>query len=523
MSRKLDKNALISETALEFRGEPRMHKSAALLLVFALLAASCLITLSVANADDKTIVVPDDYPTIAAAIGNASNGDTILVKSGTYTQQTLEVNKSLTITSEHVGGATIILHPPQVPENILGTTMMVYVNPIDIKADKVTLSGFVLTSDGGTMFATGERIQITNNKIETWGVVIQGNGSRIADNKMATVTIIGSNQTITDNYLSDLSVTGSFNLIARNHGRGMTLTGSNNVVNQNSFFVNVGTDGGSVSGILLSEGDHNIISNNTAIGMGTGIAIGYTGSGGSYNIFAGNAVEEAGLWGILMGNGAFNVFYGNFIANNRGFGHDGYGLALGGNHQVVQSNLFFHNTFMNNSRNFGTNWGINGVNSFDNGTEGNYWDDYLTKYPNATEVGHSGIGDTPYWVYSDGSDNCPLLNRPDVTGAIPALPEPWLTLVPIIELADPSLTFMSSSKPDPTAALSSSPTPTPIPSPISTSPPTPIQESTPPPEPEPQLEPEPEPFPTTLVASASVATIAVVSVALLVYFKKHKH
>jgi nitrous oxidase accessory protein len=497
-----------------------MRKSVAMLLVFALLAALCLITFLPVQAESRTIVVPDNYSTITEAIGNASNGDTILVKSGIYTQQTLEINKSLTITSEHVGGATIVLHPPQVPENLLGTTIMVYVHPIDIQADKVKLSGFVLTSDGGTLFANGEQIQITNNKMETWGVVIQGNGSRIADNKMATVTIVGSNQTVTDNYLSGLSVTGSFNLIARNRGRGMTLTGSNNVVNQNSFFVNVGTDGGSVSGILLSEGDHNIISNNTAIGMGTGIAIGYTGSGGSYNIFAGNTVEEAGLWGILMGNGSFNVFYGNFIANNRGSGHDGYGLALGGNHQVVQTNLFFHNTLMNNSRNFGTNWDINGVNSFDNGTEGNYWDDYLTKYPNATEVGHSGIGDTPYWVYSDGSDNYPLLNRPDVIGAIPALPEPWLTLVPIIELADPSLTFMSSSKPGPTATPSPSPTPTPIPSPISTSPPTPIQESTPPPEPEPQL--EPEPFPTALVASASVATFAVVGVGLLVHIKKRK-
>jgi N-acetylneuraminic acid mutarotase len=34
---------------------------------------------------------------------------------------------------------------------------------------------------------------------------------------------------------------------------------------------------------------------------------------------------------------------------------------------------------------------------------------------------------------------------------------------------------------------------------------------------------EPEPFPTVLVATAAVATIAVVSVALLVYFKKRKH
>jgi len=503
-----------------------MNKSCVFLLVFIFLSASCAIAALPVQAESRTIVVPSDYPTIAAAIGNAKNGDTILVKSGTYTAETLEINKSLTITSEQIGGASIILHPPQVPENIFSTTIMVYVNPIKIEADSVALSGFVITSDGGSLSATGDQIQLTNNKIGTWGVRVTGNGCRVASNTMATAIVIltGSNQTITDNDLSSLSVTGSFNLIARNHGRGMTLTGSNNIVNQNSFFVNVGTDGGSISGILLSAGDHNIISNNTAIGMGTGIAVGYTGSGGSYNIFAGNTVEEAGLWGILMGNGSFNVFYGNLVANNKGFGHDGYGLALGGNHQVVQSNLFFHNTFMNNSRNFGTNWGINGVNSFDNGTEGNYWDDYLTKYPNATEVGHSGIGDTPYWVYRDGIDNYPLLNQPNVTGVIPVLPEPWLTLVPIIELIDPSLAFVPSSKPAPAPTLSPSPTSTPIPNPTSTSPPTPIQESSPPPEPErsPETTAEPEPFPTALV-SASIATATIVGLGPLVYFKKRKH
>jgi parallel beta-helix repeat protein len=242
----------------------------------------------------------------------------------------------------------------------------------------------------------------------------------------------------------------------------MKLTGSNNVVNQNYFNVNPGSDGGSVTGVHLLAGDHNIISNNTAIGMGTGIAVGDGDPGGSYNIFAGNTVEKAGILGIIMGNGSYNVFFGNLIANNKEVDHDGYGLALGGRHQQVQSNLFFHNTFMNNFKNFGTNWDINGVNFFDNGTEGNYWDDYLTKYPNATEVGYSGIGDIPYWVYRDGSDNYPLMNKPDVTGVVPVLPEPWLTLVPIIELTDPSLTFVPSSKPDATATLSPSLSPTPL-------------------------------------------------------------
>jgi parallel beta-helix repeat protein len=41
------------------------------------------------------------------------------------------------------------------------------------------------------------------------------------------------------------------------------------------------------------------------------------------------------------------------------------------------------------------------LNYWDNGTVGNYWANYLTKYPNASEIDNSGIGDTPYQVEQD--------------------------------------------------------------------------------------------------------------------------
>jgi parallel beta-helix repeat protein len=223
----------------------------------------------------------------------------------------------------------------------------------------------------------------------------------------------------------------------------MILNGSYNLISQNSFSIIPGSDGGSVSGINILSGNHNTVSNNTLYGQGTGIAVGLTGPGGSYNLFLGNTVENAGLWGILMGNGSYNVFYGNLIANNRGFGHDGYGLALGGNHLQVNSNLFYHNEFVNNSRNFGVNWDVNGIYFFDSGKEGNYWDDYLTQNPNSTPT-TSGIGDKPYLVFATATrpfyDNYPLMNKPDVTGIFPILPEPWLSLVQITVLSEPQPT-----------------------------------------------------------------------------------
>ncbi|HEX7482376.1 MAG TPA: hypothetical protein VF350_02785, partial [Candidatus Bathyarchaeia archaeon] len=47
------------------------------------------------------IVVPDNYSTVAAAIGNASNGDTILIRSGIYVESSLTINKTFSLIGEN--------------------------------------------------------------------------------------------------------------------------------------------------------------------------------------------------------------------------------------------------------------------------------------------------------------------------------------------------------------------------------------------------------------------------------------
>lgn len=46
--------------------------------------------------------------------------------------------------------------------------------------------------------------------------------------------------------------------------------------------------------------------------------------------------------------------------------------------------------------------------SWDNGSVGNFWDDYQTKYPNATELTDSGVGSTPYLIDENNTDHYPL-------------------------------------------------------------------------------------------------------------------
>jgi len=411
-----------------------IHKSFTIALTTLFLLCIVTIPTTTVKAAPKTITVPTSYPTISEAIGNATNGETILVKSGTYTEQTIEINKSLTIMPEKNNRVTIDFHPPQSPETFFGVTMMVYANPITIEADNVKLSGFTIRSDGGDISANGNQIQIINNIIgnETIPINLQlnGDGTQIISNTIAghnQLTLTGSNQTVADNYLGGLTITGSANFITGNTAGSIMLAGTRNVVSGNSLNINRYDSG---YGIELN-GDYNFISNNTEAGNDAGIAVGYAiNTSGSYNIFAGNTVEEAGLWGILMGGGSYNVFYGNLVANCGGLGHDGYGLALGEeNIESATNNLFFGNIFMNNSKNFGENWQTLGYNSFDNGKEGNYWDDYLSKYPNATEVDNSGIGNTPYFVYSNVTDNYPLVKEPNASDALPTLPSPWSSLL----------------------------------------------------------------------------------------------
>lgn len=49
--------------------------------------------------------------------------------------------------------------------------------------------------------------------------------------------------------------------------------------------------------------------------------------------------------------------------------------------------------------------------SWDNGSIGNYWSNYSIKYPNAHEMGNTGIGNTPYVFNSYNVDNYPLLHE----------------------------------------------------------------------------------------------------------------
>ena len=154
---------------------------------------------------------------------------------------------------------------------------------------------------------------------------------------------------------------------------------------------------GATSGITLEFSDENILDGNIIFGGSTGI--GFVGS--NKNTVRKNVVTEC------------------------------EGLALGVALNTAQ-NLFYLNSFFNNTRNVKENrpeYTMFPTNIWDNGTVGNYWDDY-----SGTDSNGDGIGDTPYIIDDDNQDNYPL-TEPYAIPEYPSLMPMLITLVAIIAIA----------------------------------------------------------------------------------------
>jgi hypothetical protein len=376
-----------------------MSRTVALLLVLVFLTASCVIAPLPVTADSRTIIVPDHYSTITEAIANAGNGDTIFVKKGMYEEKTLEINKTLSLIGENVNNTIIKLYPPYNETWILSQSFFSFSNAITINANNVRLSNLtiVIAAPGGYIATIGDMTQIIGNNITTGsetGLVVSGSYCNITDN-----TSSGS-----------INLSGFHNIIARNSVYRITINKDLNAISNNT-----------ISSVQLSNANNNVVYEN-------------------------NILTTTADYGVhIVENSSHNIIHSNNI------------LALLNdveiNSKSAESNTFYHNNFLIKYRNEPARlytYNLTLVNFWDNGKEGNYWENY-----NGTDANGDGIGDTPYIIDADNVDRYPLMAPFDVENDTIVLPPP-------------------------------------------------------------------EPFPTILIAAAAV-TAAVISVGLLVYFKKRHH
>jgi parallel beta-helix repeat protein len=378
-----------------------MHRSITLLLILVFLTASSIATPLPVKARPLTIVVPDDYATIQDAINAADEGATIFVRKGTYEypeNQTLTIEKTLSLKGEDPDSTILNLHPPWVPTGRFcvpsggipsGGTLLEpvyeYDEPIKILASNVTFSGFTITSNAGRFYVAGESNQIIDNII-----------------------------------MIELCVTGCYQNIAQNTvivgigARAIGCYGSFNTIAENRI---VGKGG---EGIVIGGSSSNKIHNNTVTDSNCGIGL-YDCAPYAVNdnaVFY-NTVKNCstGLGVTLSSNSINNIFYANTLACNN------IGLS---SKSKVSNSTFYHNNFISNVAQVWTGYEsvYFATDNFDNGAEGNYWSDY-----NGTDSKNDGLGDTPYIIDDNRQDYYPLMAPFDIDSVMTELPD-WASPEP---------------------------------------------------------------------------------------------
>jgi parallel beta-helix repeat protein len=224
---------------------------------------------------------------------------------------------------------------------------------------------------------------ITNNNYD--GISLSySSGNIISGNNIAA-----NNQGI-DLFHSSSSIISGNNITNNDDGIHIWYSSKNSMAG-NTITANSGV------GISLSESsNNNSISGNNLRNNYGGIGLGSS----SNNTLTRNNITNNSYYGFSLSYSSGNIISGNNITNNKLYGIQ---LLYSSN-----NNSIYHNNFINNLEQV---YSSKLTNTWDDGypSGGNYWSDYLTRYPNATEIDHTGIGDISYEINANNTDHYPLM------------------------------------------------------------------------------------------------------------------
>lgn len=293
-------------------------------IVIILLVLLAFFVMASAQSRAKTISVPADYGSIQEAINHSAKGDTIIVDSGTYTENVI-IDRAVTVTGRDTGQGLPVVDGR-------GN------NGITIKVGSVTLQGFqVINANYGILVRCDFQNSASYNNVigntisqSSYGLIADGYvnvvGNTANDNKYTGIKVATSGADVTGNTANDNGDNGFFI-----HGC-FNVNIAGNTANDNHLY-----------GILLAGPDvkDNLVTGNTANRNQNGIGVSEC-TNVTLKSNTANSNKFAGIY--LLGDARNNVVSGN-TANNNVY----VGICLD-NTENVMDNTIKGNTVYNNSK-----------------------------------------------------------------------------------------------------------------------------------------------------------------------------
>ena len=363
---------------------------AALFLLIGMLGSG-----AVAPVQAAVIIVPDNYPTIQAAVNASTAGGFIVVRPGTYAEH-VSITKALTITGEN--RATTIVDGG-------GAGNVFYVN-----ASNVYISGFTVRNGFYGIHYLGSnngRIQDVLATANTQaGIFLEQSAYNTIENSSVTGSIFGidlgdvsSHHTTIQQVAAFSNAFGGINgytgssdtsishCSVHDNGRGISIGWTQN---WNITGCDIYANG---TGIYLDSELSLTVRNSDFHANAEGVR--FTGNYAESNLFEWNRFYQNTSAGMSFNNDA----HGNIIRLNDFYNNLKGVVILANPNRESYVNTFIQNIFINN----GTNAQVAAtgyINTWDSGYPGggNYWGDYtgadIYNGPSQNVAGADGLGDT---------------------------------------------------------------------------------------------------------------------------------